>query len=122
LFLAGKAVVMLGIVVFVLNSPAFVLAGLANWAWWPGAVLALVNSLASGRSWIMGNILLARRVWDSLAISELVDTTWVSTLAATTSTAVDNNLSIKSNWSWVLVFGHNVESISKRRCGTLSPA
>jgi hypothetical protein len=32
--------------VLVLNSPAFILACLVFWAWWPGAVLALVNSSA----------------------------------------------------------------------------
>jgi hypothetical protein len=90
------------------------LAGLADWAWWPGAVFALVDGFTSGRLWIVGNILLARGVWDTFGVSELIDTAWVSTLAATTSTTVNNNLSIKSNWGWVLVSKLDVESISKR--------
>jgi hypothetical protein len=55
-------------------------------------------------------------------MSEFVDTAWVSTLAAATSTAVDNNLSVESNWGWVLVLKQDVKSVSKRRGGTLSPA
>jgi hypothetical protein len=43
---SGEAIVVGHIVVLVLDSPAFVLAGLADWAWWPGAVLALVDGLA----------------------------------------------------------------------------
>jgi len=42
----SQAVVVGSIVVFVVNSPAFVLAGLVLWAWWPGAVLALVDGTA----------------------------------------------------------------------------
>jgi hypothetical protein len=56
----GERVVVGCIVLLVLNSPAFILAGLADWAWWPGAVLALVDGLASSRFWISGNVLLAR--------------------------------------------------------------
>jgi hypothetical protein len=55
-----QGVVVGSVVLLVLNSPAFVLAGLADWAWWPGAVLALVDGLASSRFWISGNVLLAR--------------------------------------------------------------
>merc|ERR1711990_58201 len=86
LFLTREAVVVLGIVALVLDSPTFVLAGLANWAWWPGAILALIDGFAAVRLWIVGNVLLAGGVWDSLIIGELVDATWVSTLTASTST------------------------------------
>ena len=113
---------MLDIVVLVLDGPAFVLAGLADWAWWPGAVLALVDGTASERFRVFGNVLLARGVWDTLLVSELVDASWVSTLAASSSTAVDNDLSVESNWSWVLVSEHDVESVSNRRGGSLGPA
>jgi hypothetical protein len=118
LVLAREAVVMRSIILLVLNSPALVLAGLSSWAWWPGAVLALINSSAFLKIWvviwIMGNVLLTGRVWDTLIVSKLVDTSWVSTLAATTGTTIDDDLSIKSNWCWVLISKHNVESISKR--------
>ena len=117
-----ESVVERNVVFLVVNSPAFVLAGLSDWAWWPCAVLALVNSITTEALWIMSNVLFARGVWNTLHTSEFVDTTWVSTLARATSTAVDNDLSIETNWSWVLVSEHDVESISKGGGGTLSPA
>jgi len=48
-----------------------------------------------------------------LFVSIFIDSTWVTTFARSTSSAVNYNLSIKSNWSWVVVLEHNVESISK---------
>jgi len=59
LFGTGESVVVRSIVLLVINSPAFVLAVLSNWAWWPGAVLAHVDGFASEALWIMGNVLLA---------------------------------------------------------------
>ena len=58
-----EGVVVGGVVLLVLNSPAFVLAGLANWAWWPGAVLALVDGRAAEGLGVVGHVLLARGVW-----------------------------------------------------------
>jgi len=52
-----ETIVILHEIVVVLDSPAFVLAGLSNWAWWPGAVLA--SSLRVAAS-INSNVLLAR--------------------------------------------------------------
>jgi hypothetical protein len=77
----SKAVVVGSIVVFVVNSPAFVLASLVLWAWWPSAVLAFVHGTASGGFKVMGNVLLARGIWDTLFMGELINTTWVSTFA-----------------------------------------
>ena len=47
------------VILLVINSPAFVLASLADWAYWPGAVFALVDSLTVVRFGVVGNILLA---------------------------------------------------------------
>ena len=54
---SGEAVVVGSIVVLVVNGPALVLAGLALWAWWPGAVLALVDGTAGALVEIVGNVL-----------------------------------------------------------------
>jgi hypothetical protein len=37
----------LGIIFLMINSPAFVLAGLIRRAWWPGAVFAFVDRFNS---------------------------------------------------------------------------
>jgi hypothetical protein len=116
------SVVVGDIVQFVLNWPAFILAGLALWAWWPGAVLASINGLALPFVEILGDILFTRRVWDTRVISVLVDTSWVSTLAGSSSIAVDNNLGIQGNWGWALQVVHDIESVSNRRCSSLGPA
>jgi len=41
----------------VFNSLAVFLAGLTNWAWWPGAVLADIDSFAVSE--VSSNVLLA---------------------------------------------------------------
>jgi len=46
-------------------------------------------------------------------VSIFVDFNWVSSIAAASSLAVDNDLSIESNWRGVKSLGENVESISK---------
>jgi hypothetical protein len=43
----------------VVDGPTFVLAGLSDWAWWPGAVLALIDILALRMVEVIGNVLLA---------------------------------------------------------------
>jgi len=54
-----EGVVVRGIVLSVINGPAFVLTGLSNRAWWPGAVLALRNGITVEFAWVFGYILLA---------------------------------------------------------------
>lgn len=68
-------------------------------AWWPGAVSAQVNCLTFVLVKVLGNILLARGVWDSTFMSILVNLDWLSTIAATTSLAVYDGLSIEAYWS-----------------------
>jgi hypothetical protein len=98
------------------------LASLVLWAWWPGAVLALIDGLAIVALGVVGNVLLARRVGDALIVGESVDTSGVSTFARSTSTAVDDNLSAEANGRGVVVLEEDVESISKCRGRSLSPA
>jgi hypothetical protein len=59
LVLSFEGVVVRCIVPFVINGPAFVLTGLSNRAWWPGAVLALRNGITIEFAWVFGYILLA---------------------------------------------------------------
>jgi len=107
----------------VLNCPALVVAVLSSWAWWPSAILADLLSCALHIS-VGGYVLLTGGIWNTFVKDVLVDITWVSTLATSTRVllAVDEDLSVKSNWSWVLVLGQNVESIGKSRGSSLSPA
>jgi len=96
-----------------LDSPAFVLAGLSLGAWWPCAILASGLSIKFALK-ILSNVLLARGVWDTMFLGIGVHFWWVSSLTVASSICIDNDLSIESNWSWVLVIQFNVESVSKR--------
>ena len=106
---------MADVVVLIVDCPALVLAGLSNWAWRPGAVLALVDGGALGFVEVVSDVLFTRAVWNSLFISELINTTWVTTIAGTSSSAVDDGLSIKSNRCGARIVEHDIESISKGR-------
>lgn len=57
-----------------------------------------------------------------MSVSIFPYTTWISSFTISSCFTVDNNLSIESNWSWVGIIEHNVESISKCRGSSLSPA
>ena len=59
LVFAVEGIVVGGVVLLVLDGPALVLARLADWAWWPGAVFALRNGAAGELGWVFGNVLLA---------------------------------------------------------------
>jgi len=120
--LARDKVEVRGVVLLVVNGPAFVLAGLADRAWRPGAILAHVDWITAEILGIMGYVLLTGGVWNTLHVGKFIDAGWVSTLTRATSTAVYNNLSVESNWGWVLVTEHDVESIGQGGSSTLSPA
>jgi hypothetical protein len=98
------------------------LAGLVGGAWRPGAVLALLHGIARELGRIVGNVLLTRRVGDTISVSELIDTTGVATLARSTSLTVDNDLSVEANRRGVVVLEEDVESIGKGGSRSLSPA
>ena len=118
----GEAVVVGSIVVLVVDSRALVLAGLADGARRPGAVLALVDGAAPEGLRVLSDVLLARGVGDTLLVGELVDTTGVATLAGATGTAVDDDLGVEGDGSGVVVFEQDVETISEGAGGTLGPA
>jgi hypothetical protein len=75
----GKAVIVGSVVLSVVNSPTFVLAGLVGGAWRPGAVLALLHVTAAKALRIMSNILFTRGVRDTISVGKLIDTTGVAT-------------------------------------------
>ena len=109
----------------VFNGPAVVEAVISNLTWWPCAVSADINVLALEKRVsrkVGGSVLLAGGIWDSVFHGVLVDTTWVSTVAGSTSSAVNNNLGVESNWGWALISLKDIESISKGGGGALSPA
>jgi len=118
----GEAVVVRSVVLSVVNSPTFVLAGLVDWAWRPGAVLALLHGAAIEARGIMSNILFARRVRNTFSVGELIDTTGVATFAGATSFTVDDSLSVEANRRGVKILEEDVESISESRGRTLGPA
>jgi hypothetical protein len=117
-----EAVVVGSIVLPIVNGPAFVLAGFVGGAWRPGAVLALVNSTTSRGAGVVGDVLLARRVRNTFAVGEFVNTTRVATLARATSSAVDNDLGVEANRRGVVILKEDVESIGEGGGGSLSPA
>jgi hypothetical protein len=45
--LSANSIVGFSVVFLVVDSPAFVLAGLTDWAWWPCAIFANVNISAA---------------------------------------------------------------------------
>jgi hypothetical protein len=97
--------------VFVVDSPTLVLAGLSNRTGRPGAILALVDCAASGLVKISCYILFARIIRNSLLVGKLVDSSWIASLAGSSSSAVDNNLGAKRYRGRVVVSKEDVESI-----------
>jgi len=72
---------------------------------------------------VVGDVLLAGRVWHTVIESPLEDSVWVSTVAGTSSgLAVYDDLGIQSDWSCLFETGVDVKSVSKGRGGALGPA
>ena len=103
------------------DGPAFIETSLSNIWGWPCAISANVNRSTSVTK-VLGSVLFARRVGDSVSVGIVVDSSWVSTLAVTSSFAVDHDLSVKINWEGIKSLEMNIKSISKGRGGSLSPA
>ena len=109
------------VVFLVVDGPALVEASLSGWAWWPGAVSADVNGL-TGMVEVVGDVLLAGRVWDTMVVGILEDVDWVSTVASAASLAVNHHLGVQSDWGRGFITEHDVESVSEGRGGSLGPA
>lgn len=71
--------------------------------------------------WVFGFVLLASVVRDSVVMTEFVDTSWVSTIAGTTSMAVDDDLWSDGN-TWEGVVTKDVNTISDGASSSMSPA
>merc|ERR1719333_1871414 len=105
-------VVLADVVLAVVNGVAVGKRILTLLGWWVGAVSADVDVLAHAVNKVVGSVLLARGVRNSVLTSVSVDETWVTTVAGAASLAVDNHLSIKANWSGAGVLVQDVESVS----------
>ena len=70
---------------------------------------------------VESSVLLARAIRNTMIEGILVNLGRITTVAATTSLAVDNSLSIQTDGSGVLESIHDVESISDSTGGALSP-
>jgi hypothetical protein len=85
------------------------------------AVFADLNIRASETCRVLSNIVLAGIFRNTVRLSKSVDTSSITTLAGTTSTAVNNSLDRKSDFRESGVSG-DVDSISQSRSTSLSPA
>lgn len=68
------------------------------WSWWR-AVLAEVVVSASAVDQVVSNVLLARAVGDTVLECVLIDQGRVTTIAAAASLAVNDRLSVETDWS-----------------------
>ena len=103
------------------HGPAVFLAGLA---WGGGGALAVLAELdggAVGGFGVLGLIVLARLLGDALLMSELIDTRSVAAFAAASSLAVEDGLDREVDLG-VGVLTRDVDTISKSRGGSMSPA
>jgi len=106
-------VIVLGdVVVGVLNGPTVLDAGLTDGGRRPGAVSADVDVSAHPGGEVVCDVVHARGVLETVSVGPFVYSSWVSTIAGTTSLAVDNDLGIKSNRGRRTEVGHDLESIS----------
>ena len=79
----------------------------------PCAITAEVDVRAHAALEVVGGVLLARGVGDTVLVGVLIDATWVSTIARTTGLAVDDDLGVKADWGRLLVCSlvEDVESV-----------
>ena len=106
-------IVLADVVASVLNGNAAVEAILTLSGRRPCAVTADVDVSANIHLIVVGLIVSARSVDESLVSGELIDLSGVTTIARSTSLAVDNHLGGESNWSGSAQVIHDVESIGK---------
>ena len=117
-----KTVVVWNIVLLVVNSPAVSLSVITFSGRGTSAIFTDINGTTGGLVQVFGSVLLAWGIRNTSLESIFVNTWWSSTIAWTTSFTVDDSLGVKIDGSWVVIFQKNVESISKRWGGSLSPA
>ena len=77
------------------------------------AISADIDWLALVFVEVLSNVLHARGIGNSMVVGIVVDSSWVTTVAITTSLAVNHNLRAEANWGWVQVLEETVESVSK---------
>jgi hypothetical protein len=87
-----------------------------------GAVTAHVNWFAEAALEIIGDVLHAWWVVETILIGIGIDISWVSAVAGASSLAVDDYLGVKADRGWGLEVIKDVEAISNRWGSALSPA
>ena len=66
---------------------------------WTSAVTADINGATESRDFVLGDIVHAGRMDEAIGHGILINLGWVSTVARTTSLAVNDHLGIETNWS-----------------------
>lgn len=113
---SSQAVVSVDVVSSVIGDGLAVIPTcLTSWTGWSMAVTANVNWLAFAGLLVvvkvMSNILKARGMWNSFNVSNIVDSTWLSTVATASIFTVNDSLGTQSNWSGLVCTKEDVESI-----------
>lgn len=87
---------MCDIVLSVVNSPAFVEACLTYRTWWPGAVSAVIHwfTLLMFCAKVVGFVLLARRVWNTLIVTKFKNHGRISSIAVTATCTAYHDLGV----------------------------
>jgi hypothetical protein len=110
-------------VIIAFDKRAVGLAVVPGWRWSWMAGLANLGLVAGEVvvPWVRRLILLTCIVWDSVVMTELIDTTWVPTVAVTSGMAVDDHLWAKRD-PGESVLPHDVDTIRQRAGWTMRPA
>ncbi len=77
------------------------------------AISANINVRAFPSIKIFCFVLHAGRIRNTSVVSVIVDASWVTTIARSTSKAVNHSLGVQINRSGIVVFQKDIESISK---------
>lgn len=84
------------------------------------AIFADPSAVAPCIIWVSCQISLARVVWDSVIGCELINLSWVTAIARTSSVAVHDYL--RGEFPTYSVLDKDIGSVCKCRSGALSPA
>lgn len=122
LLLTLEGVVLTDVVLLVLDSGATVHTVITLSGGRPGAVTADINICALAALEVVGDVLLARRVRNTVLLCISIDEGGVATIARAASLAVDDNLGVEADRGGGEVAIEDVESIGDGRGGALSPA
>lgn len=95
-------------------SSALVRSSLVGRWWWWAAVHAVVDGVGRVLQ-VVGNVLLARSVDETMLVGILVDLVGVATVASAAPLVVDNHLCVNGHWGDSGQVVQDVEPVSNRR-------